>query len=76
MVLSGPKPPNPRMTITPPVIERARERLVLASGAGKADAVARALEGPLDPSAVPAQLARDGIWIVDRDAARLLTAGR
>lgn len=72
VVVSGPKPPNPRLTITPPVIEGARELLVLASGAGKAEALARALEGPLDVTAVPAQLARRGSWIVDRDAARLL----
>jgi len=74
VVVSGPKPPNPRMTVTPQVIERAREVLVLASGAGKADAVARALEGPSDPDAVPAQIARAGTWIVDRAAARLLAS--
>ncbi len=67
--VSGPKPPNPRLTITPPVIEAARELLVLASGAGKAEAVARALQGPLDVAAVPAQLARRGTWIVDAAAA-------
>jgi 6-phosphogluconolactonase len=69
VAVSGPKPPNPRLTITPPVIETARELLVLASGAGKAEAVARALQGPLDPPAVPAQLARRGTWIVDAAAA-------
>lgn len=72
-VVSGPKPPNPRLTITPPVIAEAREVLVLASGAGKAEALARALEGPLDVTSVPAQLARRGAWIVDRDAARPLS---
>jgi len=74
VVVTGPKPPNPRLSLTPPVIEQAREVLVLASGAGKADAVARALEGPLDPGAVPAQLARGRLWIVDRDAAGGLQA--
>jgi 6-phosphogluconolactonase len=69
VVVTGPKPPNPRLSITAPVIQQARELLVLASGAGKADAVAKALEGPLDPTAVPAQLARAGRWIVDSDAA-------
>jgi len=72
VVVTGPKPPNPRLTVTPPVIETAREILVLVSGAGKAEALARALQGPLDPTVVPAQLARPGTWIVDRDAARLL----
>jgi 6-phosphogluconolactonase len=69
VVVSGPKPPNPRLTVTPPVIEAARELLVLVSGAGKAAALARALEGPLDVTAVPAQLARAGTWIVDAAAA-------
>jgi 6-phosphogluconolactonase len=68
-VVSGPKPPNPRLTVTPPVIEAAREILVLVSGAGKAEALVRALEGPLDVTAVPAQLARRGTWIVDVAAA-------
>ena len=68
-VVSGPKPPNPRLTVTPPVIEAAREILVLVSGAGKAEALVRALEGPLDVTAVPAQLARRGTWIVDIAAA-------
>jgi len=72
VVVTGPKPPNPRLTVTAPVIESAREVLVLASGSGKAEALARALEGPLDVTAVPAQLARHGSWIVDREAARLL----
>ena len=77
VVVSGPKPPNPRMTITPPVIERARERAGAGERGGQGPGASpRALEGPLDASAVPAQLARDGTWIVDRDAARRLTAGR
>ena len=74
VVVTGPKPPNPRLSVTPPVIESAREVLVLVSGAGKAEALARALEGPLDLTAVPAQLARRGTWIVDREAASRLRA--
>jgi 6-phosphogluconolactonase len=74
VVVTGPKPPNPRLTITPPVIEKAREILVLVSGASKAEALVRALEGPPDVSAVPAQLARLGTWIVDRAAAHLLSS--
>jgi 6-phosphogluconolactonase len=68
----GPKPPFRRMTITPPVIESAREVLVLVAGAGKAEALARALDGPLDVVRVPVQLALGGTWIVDEAAARLL----
>jgi 6-phosphogluconolactonase len=58
-----------RLTITPPVIQRARLLCVLAAGPGKATAVARALEGPDAIASVPAQLARRGTWILDRAAA-------
>ena len=68
----GPKPPQRRLTITPPVIAAARRLVVLAAGADKAEAVARALKeaGPLEE--VPARLARGGVWFLDQAAARLL----
>lgn len=68
----GPKPPPERLTLTPPALERARRLVMLAGGAGKAEAVARALTGPYDPRATPAQLARGGDWLVDRAAAARL----
>lgn len=67
-VENSPKPPPDRLTITQPVLHAARKLLVIAWGSGKAEAVARALEdGPADE--VPARLARDGTWIIDRAAA-------
>ena len=73
--VQGPTPPRWRITITPPVIRAARTRLLLAAGESKAQAVARACHGPYDPRDCPAQLARDGVWIVDKPAAsRLRTA--
>lgn len=72
----GPKPPAERLTITPPVIEAARKVAVIATGDEKAAMVARALEGPFAPKAVPAQLARRGVWFLDRAAAARLTARR
>jgi 6-phosphogluconolactonase len=68
------KAPADRLTITPPVIEAARKVAVIATGEDKAAMVARAIEGPLVPAAVPAQLARRGVWFLDRTAAALLTA--
>jgi 6-phosphogluconolactonase len=65
----GPKPPPERLTITPPVIAAARHVVVLASGKGKREPVARAVAGALDSHATPAQLAREALWIVDHDAA-------
>ncbi|HEV8247013.1 MAG TPA: 6-phosphogluconolactonase [Polyangiaceae bacterium] len=68
----GPKPPPHRLTITPPVIAAAERVVVLASGAGKAGPVQRALEGDWDPLQTPAQLAREALWIVDSAAAAQL----
>jgi 6-phosphogluconolactonase len=70
----GPKPPAERLTITPPVIEAARKLAVIATGEDKAAMVARALEGPLAPKSVPAQLARRGVWFLDQAAAARLRA--
>ncbi len=71
----GPSAPQARLTITPPVIRSALARIMLVSGLNKATAVARACEGPKDPNGCPAQLARDGTWIMDRPAASLLGRG-
>jgi 6-phosphogluconolactonase len=72
----GAKPPAERLTITPPVIEAARNVAVIATGEDKAPMVARAIEGPLAPKAVPVQLARRGVWFLDQAAAARLTARR
>jgi 6-phosphogluconolactonase len=68
----GPKPPPQRLSVTPPVLESAGQCIVLASGAGKADAVARALRGPLDIMSTPSCLARGGLWLLDHAAAARL----
>jgi 6-phosphogluconolactonase len=68
----GPKPPPQRLSITPPVIESARQCIVLANGAGKAEPVRRALQDPLDVRSTPSGLARNGLWLLDHAAAALL----
>jgi len=68
----GPVPPVRRLTITPPVIAAARRVAVLVAGAAKAPMVARVWQGPWRPDELPAQLARDGTWILDRAAASAL----
>jgi 6-phosphogluconolactonase len=72
LAVVGPKPPPERLTLTPPEILGAERRVVLVSGAGKAEAVARALDGPWEPNATPIQLARRGVWFVDTEAASKL----
>lgn len=76
LAVRGPKPPAERLTITPPVIEAASEVGVIAAGADKAEMAARAIEGPLDPQALPVQLARRGVWFLDQAAASRLASGR
>ncbi len=72
LAVVGGDPLIQRLTITPPVIVRAARILVIATGADKAAAVARALEGPDDVASVPARLARHGTWIIDEPAAQAL----
>ena len=69
VVVEGPKPPPWRLSITAPVIESARAVFVLATGAGKAGPVARALDQASGVLEVPARLARRGVWFLDRAAA-------
>ena len=65
-----------RLTLTFPLILAAQRVHVLVSGAEKADALKRVLEGPWDPDVLPAQRLREAgdrvLWLVDADAARLL----
>ena len=64
-----------RITITFPLIERARSALVLVTGASKSDELAEVLEGPLDPERLPSQRLRAlaGVdWLVDAAAASRL----
>jgi 6-phosphogluconolactonase len=71
-VADSPKPPRDRLTLTPPVLDAARDTVMLVRGADKAEAVARALGGPLDPNTCPAQLCRGGQWFLDPAAAAAL----
>jgi len=69
---TSPVPPIHRLTITPPVIASARRVAVITAGAAKAPVVAQVLQGPWRPEELPAQLAREGTWIIDRAAASAL----
>ena len=63
----APKPPPERVTLTLPVLNAARQTLVVAAGAGKADVVARVFAEPAD---LPAQqLSGPPRWLLDRAAA-------
>ena len=63
----APKPPPERVTLTLPVLNAARQIVVVAAGAGKADVVARVFAEPAD---LPAQqLSGPPRWLLDRAAA-------
>lgn len=68
----APVAPRDRMSVTPEVLARARDVLVMASGAAKARAVHAALEGPYEPARVPAQMVRNATWLLDAAAAAQL----
>lgn len=68
-VFDAPKPPPRRLSLAPPALVAARGVLVLASGAAKAAAVARALAAEGDVAATPARLVRGRDWIADAAAA-------
>src|SRR5262249_2311151 len=75
-VADSPKPPALRLTLTPRALAEARQVLVLATGAGKAEAVAAALEGNAEPRELPARLVRERDWYLDRAAAAMLAVRR
>lgn len=65
-----------RITLTPPLLNRSRRILFLASGEVKAAALAQILVGEPNPHLYPAQLITpitgDVIWVIDRAAASSL----
>ncbi len=65
-----------RITMTPVVINAARQVVFLVSGAGKAEILKQVHEGPYQPVVLPAQAVRPASgevrWLVDRPAAAQL----
>jgi 6-phosphogluconolactonase len=66
-VHDAPKPPPHRVTMTLQAIRAARRVIILATGAGKADAVARASRGE-----VPSGMIADARWLIDQPASARL----
>jgi 6-phosphogluconolactonase len=66
-----------RVTFTAPYINRAEQVAFLVSGADKAQALEDVLEGPFQPTDLPAQLIRSNrkhpLWLVDKAASHKLS---
>jgi 6-phosphogluconolactonase len=73
-----PKQEMYRITLTPPIINQARNVVFLVSGANKAPALRWVLEDAFRPDDLPAQLIRperaDPLWLTDEAAAHRLSA--
>ena len=67
--VTGTKPPTERLTITPPVIGAAPAGGVLATGRTRRRWWPGRSRARSTPGEVPAQLARHGVWFLDRAAA-------
>jgi len=70
------RPPPSRITLTAPILNRAREIRLLVAGAEKAATLRAVLHGPHDPGRLPVQLLKPEngrmIWLVDEAAAGAL----
>jgi 6-phosphogluconolactonase len=76
-VRNSPKPPPTRLSLSFRGLNAANEIWVIASGSGKADAVAAALAPDADPTHVPSAGARGRlrtVWLLDREAAAELSS--
>ena len=73
-VHDSPKPPPDRVTLTFEAMERCRAVWFIASGEGKADAVARALaeEGTVEETPARGVRGDETVWWLDADAASAL----
>ena len=64
-----------RITMSAPFINRAKQVIVMVSGAGKAKRVQEVLEGPANPTELPIQMIDPGegemLWLLDAPAAAM-----
>jgi 6-phosphogluconolactonase len=66
--------PRHRITLTPPVLNAAAQKVYLVTGMAKAQVLARVVEGPFEPDILPAQLIEGADWFVDAAAASMMAS--
>jgi len=68
-----------RITLTATAANHANQVMFLITRADKAPALKAVLEGPYEPEQLPAQyiqpLSGNALWLIDRDAAKMLSVG-
>jgi len=68
-----------RITMTATVVNHASQVMFLITRPDKAPALKAVLEGPYEPDQLPAQLIQpesgNALWLIDRDAAKMLSVG-
>ena len=68
-----------RITLTATAANHAAQAMFLITRADKALALKAVLEGPYEPDQLPSQLIQplsgNALWLIDRDAAKMLTVG-
>jgi 6-phosphogluconolactonase len=64
-VFDAPKPPPERVSLGFPVLNAARQKVFMVTGAGKRHALHRIMSG----ESLPAAMVQDALWLVDRRAA-------
>ena len=76
MPVTVPKPPPPRLTFTPRLLNAASHVIFLVTGAEKQDAVKAVLEGEYQPDEYPAQIVQptkgEDTWMLETAAAEKL----
>lgn len=72
MVINGPKKPYERISITPNVIHSAGKIFCFGQGSAKGKALALTFAIETDIFLVPAKIAKNGIWLLDRSAEEVM----
>jgi 6-phosphogluconolactonase len=69
-IVNGPKPPNPRITITPKIISSVNKVYCFASGNAKSKALSNVFQDRGDSLTYPAKLIVNCNWLIDISAAQ------